>query len=140
MPTELIEIYQCLCDETRLRILNLLAEGPLCVCHLQELLEESQVKISKHLRYLKSKGVVDATRHQNWMIYALPAERSRDLEANLKCLQDCVQTHPIFKADLRRMAKLKRTVGWLNEFEGCEGKRSEPRRGSGKRSACSSCQ
>ncbi len=45
----LIQIYQCLCDETRLRILHLLQDGELCVCHFQQILEEPQVKISKHL-------------------------------------------------------------------------------------------
>ena len=49
---ELVPIYQCLCDRTRLRILNLLDSGPLCVCHFQTLLKEGQVKISKHLAYL----------------------------------------------------------------------------------------
>ena len=73
----LIQIYQCFCDETRLRILNLLSRGPLCVCHLQTLLDEAQVKISKHLSYLREKGLVDAERHQNWMIYALPKRRSK---------------------------------------------------------------
>src|ERR1700733_10724354 len=83
----LIQIYECFCDETRLRIVNLLAKGPLCVCHLQELLDSSQVRISKHLGYLKAKGVLNAERHQNWMIYSLPAHPSAELEANLKCLQ-----------------------------------------------------
>src|SRR5437899_8387096 len=40
---ELIQIFQCFCDETRLRILNVLSRGPLCVCHLQDLLEQPQV-------------------------------------------------------------------------------------------------
>jgi len=138
VPSELVEIYQCFCDETRLRILNLLGEGPLCVCHLQELLDEPQVKISKHLSYLKAKGVVDATRHQNWMIYSLPAGRPRELEANLKCLQDCVQTHPIFKADLRRLAKLKPKVGWLDELEGC-GTRRRDRKRDANGGSCAHC-
>ena len=52
---ELIVIYQCLCDETRLRILNLLAStDQLCVCHFQRLLNKTQVQISKHLSYLKA--------------------------------------------------------------------------------------
>ncbi|HEX9784874.1 MAG TPA: metalloregulator ArsR/SmtB family transcription factor, partial [Opitutaceae bacterium] len=59
---ELVRIYQCLCDRTRLRIINVLAAGPLCVCHLQEILDEPQVKISKHLRYLKEHGMVEAER------------------------------------------------------------------------------
>ena len=44
----LVKIYLCLCDEARLRILNPLKEGGLCVCHFQEILGEPQVKISKH--------------------------------------------------------------------------------------------
>lgn len=113
---DLIQIYQCFCDETRLRIINLLRRGPLCVCHLQELLEEPQVKISKHLAYMKEKGIVHAQRHQNWMIYSLPQQPAAELEANLKCLQDCVQTHPVFKADLQRLQALGPKVGWLAEL------------------------
>ena len=130
----LVQIYQCFCDETRLRILNLLTRGPLCVCHLQALLGEPQVKISKHLGYLRSKEVVEVTRHQNWMIYSLPAEASPELEANLKCLQDCVQSHRTFKDDLRRLARLRPKVTGLVEA-------SEPSRRSRRRCAapCASC-
>ena len=49
LSIELIQIYQCLCDPTRLRILHLLTQTPLCVCHFQEIFNEPQVKISKHL-------------------------------------------------------------------------------------------
>ena len=118
-PSQLIQIYQCFCDETRLRILNVLSRGPLCVCHLQELLGESQVKVSKHLGFLKGKGLVEVERHQNWMIYSLPAKRTAELEANLQCLQDCVQSHPIFKSDLRRLAAMRPKTGWLAEVSTC---------------------
>jgi len=33
---------------------KLLLHGPLCVCHFQKVLGEPQVKVSKHLAYLKS--------------------------------------------------------------------------------------
>jgi len=103
-----VEIYQCLCDETRLRLLNLLLQGPLCVCHFQSVLGEPQVKISKHLGYLKTRGLVTAKRSGNWMIYALPAERTRsvELKANLACLQDCAAENTMFKRDLTRLKKL----------------------------------
>ena len=117
--SQLIQIYQCFCDETRLRILNVLSRGPLCVCHLQELLGESQVKVSKHLGFLKGKGLVEVERHQNWMIYSLPAKRTAELDANLQCLQDCVQSHPIFKSDLRRLAAMRPKTGWLAEVSTC---------------------
>lgn len=104
---DLIRIYQCFCDPTRLRILHLLAKTPLCVCHFQEILGEPQVKISKHLAYLRERGMVIAEREQNWMIYSLPKKRDAELTANMKCLQDCVQTDPAFKRDLKALAKLR---------------------------------
>ena len=55
---KLVQIYQCFCDPTRLRILHLLTQTPLCVCHFQDALREPQVKISKHLAYLRSRGLV----------------------------------------------------------------------------------
>lgn len=103
---ELIRIYECLCDVTRLRVLNVLAQGPLCVCHFQEILGESQVKISKHLAYLRERGLVEGERQGNWMVYRIPAKPSRELRANLACLQDCLQESPRFRRDLARLKKL----------------------------------
>ena len=53
---DLVQIYQCFCDLTRLRILHLLTKSPLCVCHFQDILREPQVKISKHLAYHHIRG------------------------------------------------------------------------------------
>jgi ArsR family transcriptional regulator len=103
---DLVRIYQCFCDRTRLRILHLLRKSPLCVCHFQEILGEPQVKISKHLAYLRSRGMVITKRQQNWVIYSLPERRADELQRNLKCLQDCVQTEPVFKRDMARLSKL----------------------------------
>lgn len=103
----LIRIYECLCDRTRLRILALLGDGSLCVCHLQEILGEPQVKISKHLSYLKTRGLVEAEREGNWMMYRLPDKPSRELRANLACLQDCVTEEPVFARDTAKLAKLR---------------------------------
>src|SRR5207248_231386 len=82
----LLQIYQCFCDRTRLRILHLLTRSPLCVCHFQDILGEPQVKISKHLAYLRDRGMVTTKREQNWIIYSLPGQRAEELERNLKCL------------------------------------------------------
>ena len=99
---ELLRIYECLCDRTRLRLLNLLTQGPLCVCHFQELLGEPQVKISKHLAYLRARALVQVERDGSRMIYELPAKPSRELAANLACLQDCARENKIFQRDLAR--------------------------------------
>jgi ArsR family transcriptional regulator, arsenate/arsenite/antimonite-responsive transcriptional repressor len=107
---ELVQIYECLCDVTRLRLLHVLAQGPLCVCHFQAVLREPQVKISKHLAYLRARGLVEVEREGNWMIYALPKKPSRELQANLACLQDCTRENPVFQRDLARLRKLAPTL------------------------------
>jgi len=103
---ELVQIYACLCDQTRLRVLHILTQGPLCVCHFQAVLRAPQVKISKHLAYLRARGMVECERRGNWMIYGLPTKRSRELEANLACLQDCAREDPLFQRDLARLRQL----------------------------------
>lgn len=115
MGMELIEIYKCLCDETRLRILHLLTHGSLCVCHFQAILELEQVPISKHLAYLRGRGMVEAQRHGQWMIYRLPGARPRELDLQLGCLQDCVQSHRVFREDLKRLKKIQCECDWLAE-------------------------
>src|ERR1700710_2371501 len=103
---DLVQIYECFCDKTRLRILHLLTQTPLCVCHFQEILAEPQVKISKHLAYLREREMVTTEREQNWVISSLPNKQAAELTANLKCLQDCAQTDPVFKRDLKSLNKL----------------------------------
>ena len=103
---ELIQIYECLCDVTRLRVLNVLGQGPLCVCHFQEILGEPQVKISKHLAYLRARGLVEVELEGNWMIYELPTKPPRELKKNLACLQDCAGGNPLLQRDLARLKKL----------------------------------
>lgn len=100
---KLIQIYECLCDETRLRILNLLSVAPLCVSHLQRALGMTQVKMSKHLTYMKDRGMVIDTRCGNRKFYSLSKESSSELERNLKCLQDCSREYPVFKNDLKKL-------------------------------------
>jgi ArsR family transcriptional regulator len=109
----LLEVYHCLCDETRLRIVHLLQQSPLCVCHLQDLLGLTQVAASKQLAYLRKRGLVEARRHEQWMIYSLPEHPSPELDWQLRCLQDCVTTHPVFKEDLRRLKKLQPDCCWV---------------------------
>lgn len=102
-----MQIYECFCDRTRLRILALLGRGPLCVCHIQEILGEPQVKISKHLSYLKTRDLVEARREGNWIIYRLPQEPSHELRTNLACLQDCTSEEGVFRRDAAKLTKLQ---------------------------------
>ncbi len=112
---ELVEIYQCFCDATRLRIIHLLTQGPLCVCHFQSILDLPQAKVSQHLAYLRKHQMVETARKGTWIIYSLPARPSADLEANLRCLQDCVVSDRRFREDLKRLAKITKGAEWTHE-------------------------
>jgi len=92
MKNDLVTLFHALADRTRLRLLNLLSGGELCVCYLVEVLGESQPKISRHLGYLRRAGVVAARRDGKWMHYRLvmpaDAKRAQVLECVLAALTD----------------------------------------------------
>src|ERR1039458_3212924 len=71
-PTFNMELFfQALGDKTRLRLLNLMGEQEICVCYFVEILDQSQPKISRHLAYLRSAGIVSARREGKWMHYRI---------------------------------------------------------------------
>ena len=52
------QYFRGLADATRVRILNLLLHGELCVCDIQFVLEAPQPNVSRHLTYLKNCGLL----------------------------------------------------------------------------------
>lgn len=63
--------FQALGDNTRLRLLNLMGDQEICVCYFVEILGGPQPKISRHLAYLRSAGIVAARREGKWMHYRI---------------------------------------------------------------------
>jgi ArsR family transcriptional regulator, arsenate/arsenite/antimonite-responsive transcriptional repressor len=68
-------LFAALCDKTRLRLLGLMAQGEVSVNLLAESLNESQPKISRHLAYLRSAGVVNTRRDGKWIYYSIASPR-----------------------------------------------------------------
>src|SRR5712691_8759442 len=62
-------LFKTLSDPTRLRLLNLLAGGEVCVCDLHGTLGLDQPKVSRHLGLMRRAGLVDARRNGKWMRY-----------------------------------------------------------------------
>lgn len=88
MQTDLVTLFQALGDPTRLRLLNLLAAGEICVCYFIDVLDDPQPKISRHLAYLRRAGLASARRDGKWMHYSLARPASpaaaRILDATLE--------------------------------------------------------
>lgn len=114
------DIYKCIADPQRLRILNLLEAGPLCVCHLQTLLDESQVKISKQLAILKQLQLVQAEREGTWMIYRLLQPVNPLLKANLSHLRqaNCDECSQL-QADLQARQNLVQNIHNISAINYC---------------------
>ena len=67
------EVFKALADKTRLRILALLGNNEVCVCHLHDALGLPQPTVSRHLAYLRRTGLVAARREGIWMHYQVSA-------------------------------------------------------------------
>lgn len=83
-------LHEACGDPARLRLLNLLAGGELCVCDLTELTGLSQPFVSRHLARLRAAHLVAVNRRGKFAYYALaklPARAQRQLEATLDSVQ-----------------------------------------------------
>ena len=82
-------LFRGFADPTRLRLLNLLVAGELCVCDLVELLGVPQSTISRHLRYLHRAGLVDVTRDWKFAHYRLATPELAVHRTLLGCVRTC---------------------------------------------------
>lgn len=69
--TDLDLLFRGFADPTRIRILNILVAGELCVCDLVELLKLPQSTVSRHLKYLHRSRLVDVDREWKYAHYRL---------------------------------------------------------------------
>ena len=72
-----VELFKAFADPVRLRLLNLLAEGEVCVCHLHEALDLPQSTVSRHLAYLGSGAWWSAARRGSGSITGWPGRPTR---------------------------------------------------------------
>jgi ArsR family transcriptional regulator len=73
---ELVQMIKALSDETRIRIINLLKEGDLCVCELESLLELNQSNASRHLNKLTNVKIINYYKKAKYVYYKLVEDTS----------------------------------------------------------------
>jgi ArsR family transcriptional regulator len=78
---DLEEFFLALSDGTRLRLLNLMRGGEVSVGYLSDELDQSQPKISRHLAYLRSAGLVETRRDGKWIYYHISPSSQLALHA-----------------------------------------------------------
>lgn len=100
---ELEQYFKALSDTNRLRILNLLLHGELCVCDIQHVLEASQPNVSRHLSYLKNSGLVLDRRDGYRIFYRLVDSKQGMKKRLFEFLQDAYRDEAQLGADRKRL-------------------------------------
>ena len=107
---DLTQVYSALADPTRLRILSLLSEDEICVCHIHASLDVPQPTASRHLAYLRKSGLVEARRDGIWMHYRLAKIENPVVAAVVKAALHALTHAAISAKDEKRLQVALKTA------------------------------
>jgi ArsR family transcriptional regulator len=99
------DIFKALADPTRVRILGLLANGEICVCHIHESLKLPQSLVSRHLAYLRKSGLVETRKQGLWVHYRLAQPSDDTTRTLLSAIYHVIGHLTPVTRDARRLEK-----------------------------------
>ncbi len=102
---ELESLFKALADKTRLRILALLGNNEVCVCHIHDSLGLPQPTVSRHLAYLRKSGLVATRRDGVWMHYQVSRSLSPVIRGVVTAAVDAVQHLPATTQDRKQFER-----------------------------------
>jgi ArsR family transcriptional regulator len=98
-----IELFKAFADPVRLRLLNLLVDGEVCVCHLHDALDLPQSTVSRHLAYLRKRGLVLGRKEGLWVHYRLATPAGELHRTLIGCLGVCSKEIDTLKQDRQKL-------------------------------------
>jgi ArsR family transcriptional regulator, arsenate/arsenite/antimonite-responsive transcriptional repressor len=104
-PFDTVRLFAALADPTRLRLLNLMDGREVCVCYFVEILNQPQPKISRHLAYLRSAGIVEARREGKWMHYRIERPADAGAASILDATLESLKVNRAMQSDLARLGQ-----------------------------------
>lgn len=104
-PGELGAALNALADGTRLRILALLGNNEVCVCHIHDSLALPQPTVSRHLAYLRRAGLVDVRREGVWMHYRMSRSLDPAVRKVVTAAVDALAATPAASEDRKRFQR-----------------------------------
>jgi ArsR family transcriptional regulator, arsenate/arsenite/antimonite-responsive transcriptional repressor len=110
---DLDALFKGFADPTRIRILNLLAAGELCVCDIVEILDLPQSTVSRHLGYLLRSELVEVSRGWKFAHYRLAVPGNPVHKTLLNCVRSCFRG--ILKLDSERTRATERVRARASE-------------------------
>jgi ArsR family transcriptional regulator len=103
----LIQIMKALGDETRLRILNLLNTGELCVCEIEYLLDINQSNASRHLNKLAVINLITYEKRALYVYYSI----------NKKVVEEYPFLSILFSKEINKLDKCKVDLERLEKYK-----------------------
>ena len=79
-------VFKALCDENRIKIIELLKCGERCACVLLDSLHITQPTLSHHMKILCDSGLVTGRKAGKWTYYSLSRETAADAAEYLRAL------------------------------------------------------
>jgi ArsR family transcriptional regulator len=107
ISADLVYILKALADENRIRILNILRNGELCVCDIEAVLGIKQSNTSRHLNRLKVAGIIASEKKSQWVYYQLNDEIFAKFPFLSTIINDEMSKIDICKKDLELLEKIK---------------------------------
>ena len=95
--------FSALADRTRLRLINLMRDGEVCVCFFAEALGTNNPKISRHLSYLRRASLVTGRRDGKWMHYRLNEPSDGNASEMLAATMKMFDSDPQMQADRAKL-------------------------------------
>lgn len=104
---EIVQLLKALADETRLRILNLLNPGELCVCDIEEILNIQQSNASRHLNKLKVSGLIGSEKKSQWVYYHINNDCIAKYPFIAEILNEELYQNEVCRRDMKRLEQHK---------------------------------
>jgi ArsR family transcriptional regulator, arsenate/arsenite/antimonite-responsive transcriptional repressor len=98
--------FAALADRTRLRLLNLMRDGEVCVCFFAETLDTNNPKISRHLAYLKRAKLVAGRRDGKWMHYKITEPNNEKAKEVFAGIMEMLEEDKEMQSDRERLVNV----------------------------------
>ena len=104
----IVKKLKALGDETRLRIVNILKDGPLCVCEIEDILRISQSNASRHLNKLMNANLLNYYKEAKYVYYKLNEETLKEFTFIEELISNELEKEEILKKDYNMLQAYKK--------------------------------
>ena len=104
---DLIQVMKALSDETRMRILNILKDGDLCVCEIEVILDINQSNASRHLNKLTNAKILDYYKVAKYVYYKFNNNTLKEYPFIKEIIETQTLKLELFNKDYERLSKYK---------------------------------